>query len=332
MYPNLSLSASQSMPDLAFKSSTPRAPGTFSSFLPRSPSVAAIPEMRPSTPSVWGDESMQAGTQRSPQGRANEELARFFKEKAERGDEPLTAVEQAGVFHLMQQGVFSGKRANVKSLQLTETSRKAQTESVPTAFTPQFKSLQPHSNVRELTCSTLSRYCADFPPPQPFARGGSAAPSVAGSAYSGAGSATGAAGSASSPFRRRRPVYVGAGYSSQSARRRKTGSSIFSEGALKRSQSEGIVFSLLDKPEVSSVVDGKRRRVEEPVEEPVAVAPAPVAAPASVPTTGAPTKPASSVFAAPKFSALTTPARPSPLWQVSKAGEGSMLAKRDASK
>lgn len=41
---------------------------------------------------------------RSPPGRATEELARFFREKANRGDEPLTAVEQAGVFHLMQQG------------------------------------------------------------------------------------------------------------------------------------------------------------------------------------------------------------------------------------
>lgn len=41
----------------------------------------------------------------SPPGRANQELARFFQEKAEAGDAPLTAFEQAGVYQLLQQGM-----------------------------------------------------------------------------------------------------------------------------------------------------------------------------------------------------------------------------------
>lgn len=43
----------------------------------------------------------------SPPSRANEELARFFSEKAE-SNAPLTPVEQAGVLQLMQQGTHTG--------------------------------------------------------------------------------------------------------------------------------------------------------------------------------------------------------------------------------
>lgn len=104
LYPNLnlaaSLSASQSLPDLSFANSTPR----FSS------NHAAVPSPlgRAATPSAYADS--EAGAARSPPGRATEELARFFRDKADRGDEPLSAIEQAGVFALMQQGELHGAR------------------------------------------------------------------------------------------------------------------------------------------------------------------------------------------------------------------------------
>lgn len=72
------------MPDLASFASTPRVNSTTS----RSPTQAAE--------SVYGGSEYGGG--------ATEELARFFREKAERGEEGLSAIEQAGVMHLMQQG------------------------------------------------------------------------------------------------------------------------------------------------------------------------------------------------------------------------------------
>lgn len=105
LYPNLnlaaSLSASQSLPDLSFANSTPR----FSS------NHAAVPSPlgRAATPSAYADS--EVGIARSPPGRATEELARFFRDKADRGDEPLSAIEQAGVFALMQQGELPATRS-----------------------------------------------------------------------------------------------------------------------------------------------------------------------------------------------------------------------------
>jgi hypothetical protein len=72
------------MPDLASIAS-PRAPGNVN----RSPTTGG---------SEYNTSEYGGG------GRATEELARFFREKAERGEEGLTAIEQAGVMHLMQQG------------------------------------------------------------------------------------------------------------------------------------------------------------------------------------------------------------------------------------
>lgn len=66
----------------------------------------------------------------SPIRAATESLALFFREKADAGNVPLNAIEEAGVLRLMQQ---------------------AQLESLPTAFTPNFKSggnlSNPQSNV-----------------------------------------------------------------------------------------------------------------------------------------------------------------------------------------
>lgn len=77
------------MPDLASLAASPRPPGNFARSPTRSDSIYA------------------AGSEHGAGGGATEELARFFREKAERGEEGLTAVEQAGVMHLMQQGELS---------------------------------------------------------------------------------------------------------------------------------------------------------------------------------------------------------------------------------
>lgn len=70
--------------------------------------------------------------------RASEELARFFKQRAdsESKNEPLSAIEEAGVAHLLQQ---------------------ARASPVPTAFTPQFNRVSPSPslpNVRLLASSS----------------------------------------------------------------------------------------------------------------------------------------------------------------------------------
>jgi len=80
------LASSFSMPDLASLAASPRARGNFA----RSP--------------THSDSMYGGGSEHGASGGATEELARFFREKAERGEEGLTAVEQAGVMHLMQQG------------------------------------------------------------------------------------------------------------------------------------------------------------------------------------------------------------------------------------
>lgn len=127
-------------------------------------------------------------------------------------------------------------------------------------------------------------------------------------------------------YKRRRPLYVGAGYSS---RRRKAATST---GGMSKSQSEGALSSLAS----GSNSDGKRRRTEEDeTEEDIPVASlddvlvsAPIAPPASSSSTSnnslstekaqdkLKSKPSLS-----RFTGTTTPAKPSPLWQVSKAGK-----------
>lgn len=134
LYPSLSsLSTSYSMPNLASAATTPRFPGNFA------PSPLAI--QRQATPSAWGESQYDGAGRSPPAGRATEELARFFREKADRGDEPLTAVEQAGVFALMQQGEFLSLVSS-EMCSLTSDSS-AQAETLPTAFTPHFGRTSP---------------------------------------------------------------------------------------------------------------------------------------------------------------------------------------------
>ncbi|GAA5994448.1 hypothetical protein JCM5350_007038 [Sporobolomyces pararoseus] len=241
------LSSSFSMPDLASIAS-PRAPGNFA----RSPTAGV---------------SEYSASEYGTHGGATEELARFFKEKAERGEEGLTAIEQAGVMHLMQQA-----------------------QSVPTAFTPNFA----NSN-------------ASFSLPSPSR------------------SASTVQTTSTSQYKRRRPLYVGAGYSS---RRRKTN---LGTSGLSKSQSEGSLFGLAS----SDSSDGKRRRTEDDqMEEDIPVASlddvlvsVPVAS-TSISTSSTSTASTSTEKAQDKlkskpslsrFTGMTTPAKPSPLWQVSKA-------------
>ncbi|ORY70641.1 hypothetical protein BCR35DRAFT_307947 [Leucosporidium creatinivorum] len=284
LYPSLSsLTTSQSLPNLASPAVASPSQRGLNHYAP-SPLGRPVEDARPATPSAWGGSEAQYenDSNRSPPGRATAELARFFREKADRGDEPLTAIEQAGVFALMQQ---------------------AQAESLPTAFTPRFEGrgsssvstqgFLPHSASQTFPASTST------------ARFGSPAPSA----------------SSNAPFRRRRPVYVGAGYSSQAARRRKANAAAANgEGGLTRSQSVGMVYEMSgSKTEEPSVADGKRRKVVEDSDD----APPPFATEAPIPSSPAPSvapSPAKApVSLGPKYSAISTPARPSPLWQVSKA-------------
>lgn len=130
-------------------------------------------------------------------------------------------------------------------------------------------------------------------------------------------------GTPSTAFRRRRPIYVGAGYSSQSARRRKTNAAALgSDGGLTRSQSVGMVYEMSgSKSREPSVADGKRRKVVEDDDD----APPTFALEQSLPASPAKSVAASpakaSTSLAPKPAVISTPARPSPLWQVSQAGE-----------
>ncbi|BGP41364.1 hypothetical protein JCM10450v2_005405 [Rhodotorula kratochvilovae] len=272
-----SLASSVTMPNLAALASTssslatPRFPGA----LARSPSYAHFADAQ----SAYTAESAVASTS----SHATQELARFFQDKAERGEDHLSAVEQAGVLQLMQQ---------------------SQTEAaLPTAFTPKFRSSQP---------AFLSQPASQVP-------------SSAGSIFDGAASSV--AGGAIAPVaaKRRRPIYVGAGYSS---RRRRTGAL----GGLVSSQSESALSSL-----AGPSTDGKRRRTgadrEDEDDIPVATLDDIVASPARA----SPASPARKVepaavpqpkpsSAQPKFggassASASTPAKPSPLWQVSSQSE-----------
>ncbi|KAK4049133.1 hypothetical protein OIV83_004349 [Microbotryomycetes sp. JL201] len=254
VYPSLPvMSPSFSMPNLS--ASTSR--------------LLVTEEQRQSNFDAQSEESIRT----SPQ-RANEELANFFREKAQRGGEPLTPIEQAGVLHLMQQ---------------------AQAENnVSTAFTPQFKALSGSQSMASLPRSSSLQM---FP--------------STGSAY---GSPAPSSQSPANGFRRRRPIYVGAGYSSASARRRRTAGN--ASEALSRSHSD---MSL-----GSPVADGKRRRMDNDEHDDASVAPPTT----SLSTLPPPSPVQSTSVTSPKpaipatFSRLTsqsTPVKPSPLWQVSKA-------------
>ncbi|GAA6054296.1 hypothetical protein JCM3770_001420 [Rhodotorula araucariae] len=271
-----SLTSSVTMPNLAALASTssglsmPR----FPSALARSPNPAHFADAQ----SAHTAESAVA----SVSSHATQELARFFQDKAERGEDRLSAIEQAGVLQLMQQ---------------------AQNEpALPTAFTPNFRSSQP-AFLSQSTSQVTSSAGSVF---------GGAAPSIAGSAI------------APSAAKRRRPIYVGAGYSS---RRRRTRAL----DGLASSQSESALSAL-----AGPSTDGKRRRTgADRVEEddiPIATLddivasrahPAPASPGRTVERSPAPKpQPASTVskFAGASASA-STPAKPSPLWQVSSQSE-----------
>lgn len=88
-----------------FPTAGPSSPITFSPQHLRSatyPTPSPLPIQR--TPSLTEQFSKYGTLEGSPPGRANQELARFFAEKAEAGDARLTAFEQAGVYQLLQQG------------------------------------------------------------------------------------------------------------------------------------------------------------------------------------------------------------------------------------
>ncbi|SCV70327.1 BQ2448_1721 [Microbotryum intermedium] len=302
IYPNLgsSITASKSMPHLVSamaSSATPRPHGGFTSTWPRSATRGDLTPVSASAAS-WGQAESMFGSERSPPGRANEELARFFREKADRGDEPLTAIEQAGVLHLMQQ---------------------AKAENLPTAFTPNFRSASPAHSVQPF----YARQDSVVPISPSAASNNSMFGDVGASPSTSMSEST----AGHTPYRRRRPIYVGAGYSSRSARRNRTpGSHSASTGSnLTRGQSEGGLLNSLGG--TNSTAEGKRRRVEAEDVPPVAstsnlsysASPGPSASPSPAPSSTDNTKP--SIFSRAKVTAnaVSTPVRPSPLWQVSKA-------------
>ncbi|GEM08951.1 hypothetical protein Rt10032_c06g2968 [Rhodotorula toruloides] len=211
-----SLSTSASMPNFAARSlATPRFPGNYS----RSPSFAHFADVQSARTAHRAVDSISST--------ATHELARFFQEKASRGDEHLTAVEQAGVLQLMQRA-----------------------QDVPTAFTPNFRSTHDATPAFSPGPAALQQRITTS----------SALP------------------------KRRRPVYVGAGYSS---RRRKT------LAGLSGSQSESSLASLTAGHDAK---DGKRRRTERDEEDDI------------------PPRPALRT----ESRTAATPAKPSPLWQVSQ--------------
>ncbi|GAA5990265.1 hypothetical protein JCM11641_001803 [Rhodosporidiobolus odoratus] len=275
---------------------------TFRSFGTPLASSASLPNLAavsiPRTSSALSRSPMNASTYSEEDGpsSATHELARFFQEKAERGKERLTAIEQAGVMQLMQQ---------------------AQTEStLPTAFTPNFRNVSPPRTALSFPGS------ASLNPPAPPVAGGSIFSAPA-SEVSVSASTAGANGVGR---KRRRPLYVGAGYSS---RRRNTAKSA-AAGGLVKSQSESSLFALSAEPSTTS--EGKKRRTMEDNEEddiPVASLDDIVALPSPSKQAGQvgtekkgkemdkpklQQQPSFSRFAA----GVSTPAKPSPLWQVSQ--------------
>ncbi|KAM0786529.1 hypothetical protein ACM66B_001986 [Microbotryomycetes sp. NB124-2] len=263
VYPSLpTITPSFSMPNLITAASTSRGS-----------------QQQPQQQTIDGTDS--DGYSRTSPQRANEELANFFREKAQRDGEPLTPIEQAGVLHLMQQ---------------------AQAESnLSTAFTPNFKAFSASQSLSSLPRSASLQA---FPTSE--------------SAF---GSPGAAAQSPATGFRRRRPIYVGAGYSSASARRRRTAN--LAADALSHSQSEASLSSSLTGS--SAVIDGKRRKMDDDEHDNELSAPPTLslanqapASPAASTSTAKTTGPGSRL-AVSSATAHSTPAKPSPLWQVSKA-------------
>ncbi|KAM0752074.1 hypothetical protein T439DRAFT_200308 [Meredithblackwellia eburnea MCA 4105] len=260
------------MPNLASPSfTTPRFPGGFN-FTPAHGSP--------------GGASAQWSPPREVQQEAGEELARFFREREDRGNPPMTAFEQAAVAELSKR-IGGG----------------AGSYGYPTAFTPNFKASSPFYSSQ--------------------ANGAALPTSVSLNSIFSTSAGSDAASNSSTPFRRRRPLYVGAGYSSQSARRRKQGSAIFGYvDGIKKSNSEGSLNGPGAADATESVAEGKRRKVDDPEssnssssgllgsDSSSSAAPAPSTS--STSTSKAP-------IIKPRPSISATPAKPSPLWQVSKA-------------
>lgn len=143
------------------------------------------------------------------------------------------------------------------------------------------------------------------------------------------------------PFRRRRPLYVGAGYSTQTARRRKQNGTLSgafrsssSQNELDRSrlsQSESTLSGLaMAGGEIgSSTADGKRRRMEDSDEAPPSSSTADSTLSRSFTTDAMPMTSGLGPFGTtvePEAKSraslmVSTPVRSSPLWQVSQAGK-----------
>lgn len=151
VYPSLSLEASRSIlnPPSSSAVPTPRFPGNF-----QTSSEAHSPasfSQTPTTPlprsigtSTRWESAQSNGMDMFPPSRANEELARFFRDKAE-SNAPLTPIEQAGVLQLMQQGTL--QEMAERWIELTLPPAVAQDEALPTAFTPSFRSSTPGPSV-----------------------------------------------------------------------------------------------------------------------------------------------------------------------------------------
>ncbi|KAL8276976.1 hypothetical protein RQP46_010611 [Phenoliferia psychrophenolica] len=221
---------------------------------------------------------------RPPSPSPQQVLDALLEDRRLAGNPPLTPVQQDHIQRLMDAIRTGGENE------------------LPSAFTPNFRQ--------------SAKYNHSIPASPSLASIFGHSPAASTSTANGNGSTTTPA------FRRRRPLYVGAGYSSQSARRRATkASSSNGEGFLKRSQSESSglgqpAAAAVDEPE-ETVAEGKRRRVEEPVGGGAIKKSATEGNLAGM--LGEPRKTVVVAPLVPKFAPVTTPARPSPLWQVSKA-------------
>ncbi|GAA5942204.1 hypothetical protein JCM3775_001351 [Rhodotorula graminis] len=284
-----SLASSATMPNLAVLAAagpstsssnltTPHLPGA----LRRSPSHAAG-----STARYADVRSAYAATSalESSSTHATQELARFFQDKADRGEDRLSAVEQAGVFQLMQ-------RAQAES-------------SLPTAFTPNFRSASALPPAQSVASSSSSSVFGG-----PASVAGSAIPSSAAKRrrpiYVGAGYSS----------RRRRATTLGLASTT-------TSTSSLSDAALAdgkrrrtatdRGDEDDIPLASLD-----DMVASPSRFAAVAASAPASPARTSMSAPASVapkPRFGGASGSGSNGVGA--SASTSTPAKPSPLWQVS---------------
>lgn len=115
-----------------------------------------------------------------------------------------------------------------------------------------------------------------------------------------------------SPFQRRRPLYVGAGYSpNNSARKRKQQTAYAGEIVSDRPKFEEEVEEN-GRAGYGTVAEGKRRKMDDDSS---------VAMTSEVPPPARPVAAAVSALTSQKPTPISIPNRPSPLWQSSKAGE-----------